>query len=395
MLGANALGCRHGSNAMAISTDAGDSGAPAGGDAGDEGPTPDLGTDAPPAAGPPPGESWARTFDRGMGYADRARAVAMGADGTVVVAGETQQVMAPGDLDVWVRKYDAAGNELWTRTYDSAPGDGLGDDQGYAVAVDGSGAVVVTGVAHRKLWLRRYDPSGTESWTVTGETGAGRGLAIDESGNVVVAGESIGLRKYDGQGTEILRKPTPGLDAAALALAPDGSIAIVGSTPAIRADLVVRKLGAGGDELWSRSFDGGGDDRGFAVAVDGAGNVIAGGTAFSPEQTRQTLWLRKYDGAGAALWTRDGEYGSAVAIVSDATGALVVADGLAHSFVLRKYDGAGNVLWATSNGPDVVGRRYPLALALGDQGLAVAGWVTVKNMVFAPPEDVFVVKYGP
>jgi hypothetical protein len=394
-LDALALGCHHGSG-TALAVDAGAAGG--GGTASPPEVTTELpeggsGADAPPV-GAAPAEAWSRTFDRGEGYADRARAVAVGADGTIVVAGETEQTRPPLDLDVWIRKYDAAGTELWTRTYDSAPGDGLGDDQAFAVAVDGAGAVVVTGVEHRnRLWLRKYDAAGTEAWTVSGEAGTGRGLAIDKSGNVVLTGESIGLRKYDGAGKEILRKPLAGLDGASLALALDESMAVVGSTPGIIADIVVRKLGGTGEELWTRSFDGGLDDRGYAVAIDVGGNIVAGGV--SGRGRRDTLWLRKYDGAGNVLWTRDGDAGSAAAVVTDASG-VVVANNQGFTFVLRRYDGAGNTSWSTKNGTDVVGSRYPTALALDGRGaLVAAGWVMVRNMVFAPPEDVFVVKYGP
>src|SRR5205814_2134954 len=260
MLGANALGCRHGTS-MSIAVD-GAAGGQADGDAGALGPdtakaeslpesgappdtaTPlaEAGVDGPAEAGSPPAEVWSRTYDRGKGFEDRARAVALAADGAIVVAGETQRTEPPIDLDIWVRKYDAAGNELWTRTYDSAVTDGLGDDQAFAVAVDGAGAAVVAGKAHRQqMWLRKYDAAGTELWTVTGETGVGRAVAIDKSGSIVLTGESLGLRRYDGHGQETSRQPLPGLEGAALALVPDGSMVVVGSTPGIVADVVVRK----------------------------------------------------------------------------------------------------------------------------------------------------------
>jgi hypothetical protein len=298
-----------------------------------------------------------------------------------------------------VRKYDAAGVERWTRTFDGAIDNESRDDEAFAVAIDGDGAVVVAGVARqRQLWLRRYDAAGAELWTITGDEGAGRGLALDAQGTIWLTGESIGLRTYDRDGTLRLRKPLPGLDGAALALAPEGGVVVVGATQALEADIVVRKLGADGEEMWSRTFDSGGDDRGQTVAVDTDGSVVAGGTIFmvSGAFSSQTLWLHKYDGAGNTLWTDAHEPGSAPSLALDPDGAIVVVEGWSRSFLLRKYAPGGGVLWSIPNQQPGVGLQRPAGLALDGRGrVVITGAVTVASDVYAVPEDIFVTSYRP
>jgi hypothetical protein len=394
---AAALGCR-GGEGVAGSVDAGTDG-PVPVDAGDPAEVAPAADVAQAGAPAPPVETWTRTFDRGQGYADHGRAVAIGPDGSVVVVGATERPIPPGDLDIWVRKYDAAGVELWTRTFDGAIDNESRDDEAFAVAIDRDGAVVVAGVARqRQLWLRRYDAAGGELWTISGDDGAGRGLALDGQGTIWLTGESIGLRTYDRDGTLRLRKPLPGLEGAALALSPDGGVVVVGATQAIEADLVVRQLSAEGEEVWSRTFDSGGDDRGQTVAVDTDGSVVAGGTVLivSGGSSSQTLWLRKYDRAGQTLWTDTQEVGSAPSLALDPGGAIVVVAGWSNSFLIRKYAPGGGVLWSIPNQQPGVGLQRPAGLALdGRGGVVITGAVTVTNNVFAVPEDIFVSSYRP
>ena len=123
-----------------------------------------------------PGDiDWLRQFGSdltgsGQGL-DPARAVA--ADGSVYVVGDLPRALpgqtSAGGVDAYVRKYDAAGNELWTRQF------GTGDtDQAFGIAVNAPGVYVV-GVtagalpgqttAGDDVFVRKYDAGGTELWT--------------------------------------------------------------------------------------------------------------------------------------------------------------------------------------------------------------------------------------
>src|SRR5262249_25484829 len=99
--------------------------------------------------------AWAKDL-RGAGPTSVAQggAVAVDGSGNVLVTGTftgtvnfdpnagTTSFSAPGRNDVFVAKYDPNGNLLWARDVAGSAGS---IDEGYALAVDGSGDVAVAG----------------------------------------------------------------------------------------------------------------------------------------------------------------------------------------------------------------------------------------------------------
>jgi hypothetical protein len=133
--------------------------------------------------------------------------------GNVIVAGFEQGATS---RDVWVRKYDPAGTELWTHVHDDAE---MLEDQAEGVAVDGADNIVVTGregssTSANRWWVRKLDPAGTELWTMVdeGRTAEGAeafGVAVTSSGDIAVVGRELAaglwravVRKYDPDGNE-------------------------------------------------------------------------------------------------------------------------------------------------------------------------------------------------
>ena len=159
---------------------------------------------------------WTREITSlGIDWIDCATGVANDATG-VYVAGmtdgtlsspEPQQGLRP---DAFVRKYDADGNELWTRQFGSVT---HAQDAAYGVAADGTGVYVAgrtqgvytgeTAYGNSDGFLRKYDSQGIEMWTR--QFGNVRwdsafGVATDSRG-IYVVGESYGsewgLAYYD------------------------------------------------------------------------------------------------------------------------------------------------------------------------------------------------------
>ena len=172
---------------------------------------------------------WTRQF--GTINADRGRARGRGRLGRL--RGRDHRHPAGPDrsrgIDAFVRKYDAAGNELWTRQFGIA---GFDDGPG-GVAVDASG-VYVAGLHRRACrarpaggvdaFVRKYDASGNGALDPPvrhRRHGSGRGVAVDASG-VYVAGVTSGT--------------------------------LPGQTSAGGGDAFVRKYDADGNELWTRQF---------------------------------------------------------------------------------------------------------------------------------------------
>src|SRR5207249_6928290 len=107
----------------------------------------------------------------------QATALAVDASGSVLVTGYSASTnVIPYNYDYATIKYSGAGVPLWTNRYN---GPGNGYDQAYAMAVDGSGNVLVTGYslgsgsssdyvtvkysgAGVQLWVNRYSGSAND-----------------------------------------------------------------------------------------------------------------------------------------------------------------------------------------------------------------------------------------
>jgi hypothetical protein len=193
--------------------------------------------------------------------------------------------------------YGDLGNELWIRLYDGVEERA---DEARAIALDQSGNVLVTGVTwggetNTDYATVKYDSSGSQLWVRTyngpsDSADAAWDIAVDNSGCVYVTGES--------------RDASTGWDYVTIKYYPDGL------------------------PVWTRRFDGGGDEQAKAVAVDNSGNAYVTGTGGTV----------KYDARGNFQWVRGGTR-SAIAV--DESGNVCVTG----SAGTTKYDLDGNELW--------------------------------------------------
>ncbi len=147
----------------------------------------------------------------GSNYEDAGNAVTVDGEGNPIMTGYfagiasfgTNQVTYYDYNDVFVAKYDSAGNNLWVRA-----GKGLQLDVGYGVTTDASNNVFATGVfqvsttfsghtitgADRDIFIVSYDPDGNLRWIdkAGGEnTDCGLGVAVKPNGNVALCGYYI------------------------------------------------------------------------------------------------------------------------------------------------------------------------------------------------------------
>ncbi|MCB9753149.1 MAG: hypothetical protein H6713_24600 [Myxococcales bacterium] len=267
--------------------------------------------------------AWSVTQAGTQANTDLARGVAVAADGSVYAAGYIRVVDVQA-ADVWLRKYDAAGVELWTQLHHDAVG--AGDDAAFDVALDTQENVIVS--AHSRtatltadVWLRKYSSEGTTLWTRTHNGAAnkgdhGRAVAIDAGDNVYVAGTEGGadnqskawLRKYDTDGNELWTR-TWGpdntfarLEAAAAAAA--GAVFVAGyQNPGGVNEMIARRYSSAGDLEWTFTAQGepalGAEARG--IAVDADGRVIVTGHEVTDNGNR--ILIIKLDGDdGSILW---------------------------------------------------------------------------------------------
>src|SRR5439155_1418260 len=141
---------------------------------------------------------------------DVGTAVAIDGSGSIVVAGYSYN---GSNNDVAVVRYTAAGalDTTFNGTGKVTTAIGASDDVGTAVAIDGSGRIVVAGYSYNgsnyDIAVVRYTAAGALDTTfngtgkVTTAIGAGddvgRAVAIDGSGRIVVAGSSYNGSNYD------------------------------------------------------------------------------------------------------------------------------------------------------------------------------------------------------
>jgi hypothetical protein len=293
--------------------------------------------------------------------------VAVDATGVYVVG--TTEGASPGSFDAFIRKYDLNGTTLlWTQQFGTGSA-----DVAYGVAVDATpitGGVYVVGTTMGTLplqtnaggfdaFVRKYNLSGFEQWTHQfGSTNNDFAyqVAVDGAGVYVVGitdgaldGANLGgfdafIRKYDGGGVEQwTRQFGSTSNDFAYHVAVDATVdpsgvyvvgitdgALDGQTYLGGLDAFIRKYDGGGVEQWTREFGTGSDDVAYGVAVDGTGVYVVGTTDGALDGTNVgglDAFVRKYDGGGAELWTRQVGSGSddfADDVAVDGTGVYVV-----------------------------------------------------------------------
>ncbi|MDB6108712.1 MAG: hypothetical protein JWR69_462 [Pedosphaera sp.] len=334
----------------------------------------------------PPDFVWAKKA--GGSVVEGTRSVALDDQGNSYVAGSFQQgsisfggivltnngwranFPSLGSNDVFIAKYDPAGNPLWAQS-----AGGTNSDEATALAVDGSGNVYVTGYFQRTatfgnitltnttgpstnyIFLAKYDSGGNLLWVqqAGGQfSDQGRGLALDASGNIFLTGSIYGTATF-------------------------GNTNLV--PPSNRLSAFLAKYDASGNLLWVTSTQPSpASVDAYAVAVDDAGNpVIAGsftgtltlGTnTLSATNPVAAVFTAKYDGAGNVLWASQskqdssayaGTVGTGIAVDHAGNvfvtgnfkqqikfGTLSYGDTFVNfypSVFLVKYDSLGNPVW--------------------------------------------------
>jgi hypothetical protein len=204
-----------------------------------------------------------------------------------------------GAYDVFIAKYDAAGNFQWANQAGSS-----GEDFARNVAIDGSGNSYITGTFKgiasfgsttltssglEDMFVAKYDAAGNVLWAKSaGGTNkdAANGIDVDASGNCAITGEFQGSAAFGST-----------------------TLTSINSLP----DIFIARFDASGNVLWAKSAGGSANDFGRNIAVDGSGNsYFAGefeGSASFGSTTLTTsggvdIFMAKYDAAGNAIWAQ-------------------------------------------------------------------------------------------
>lgn len=293
----------------------------------------------------------------------------------------------------WIKHYDYAGS----------------DDTPFDMTIDHSGNCYVTGRCHAGFFdavTIKYKPNGDTAWVrsyhdPSGGTSEPYALTVDASGNVYVTGRGTeGITyynyftiKYDSIGTQewyAYYSGLPGLylndEAYDIVVDNAGNAYVTGSSDTTVAqdnsDIVTIKYSPAGETLWVRRYDaalGSSFDLGMEVEIDKNGDVIVAGVSENAMGDLQPVVI-KYTSSGNFLWeTRyPGDvyiYGYSIlplhpiSLCVDTSRYIYIATNTPDSLGYRdyltiKYDPDGNEVWsktyASIEGDDALALKVDL-----------------------------------
>ena len=292
--------------------------------------------------------------------------------------------------------YSQAPSVLWTNRYIGAAG---GSDAPYAIASDTNGNAFVTGQSYNgssyDMLTIKYSAAGIPTWTnrySAGLRSIGIKAAVDTNGNVVVAGyvtrssgasttNEFATIKYSSDGIPQWTNSYfagDGGQPTAIAVDQVGNVFVAGVS---NYNLLTIRYATNGDwrKTWAKSISSRYGGSAFCV-VDTNGDVVVTGAGYV--STSLNYITTKYSGAsGAVLWTRyyAGDYlntvpggGGPVAIAVDASGNVYIAGSSKYSgyynYTLLKYAKDGTQPWVRYYSQSLTSNARPSALGLDSSG---------------------------
>jgi uncharacterized delta-60 repeat protein len=271
---------------------------------------------------------WVARYTTAGNNIDRARAMTLDASGNSVITGTSWN---GNNFDIVTTKFDAAGNLVWTTSFNGAGND---FDEARAVTTDTAGNIIVTGTtattaSNYDIAILKYNPAGNLIWDTT-YNGPGNNydepndIITDNAGNIYLTGGS------DGAGS--------GADIITLALSPAGT------------------------QLWAVRYTGSGAniDAGKAIARDTAGNIYITGTTRTNSVNNQDVITIKYNAAGVQQWFirfngPGSVYDEGTDIAVNDTGGIFVCGYVRalvgvtnYDYITLAYSTSGALLWQQS-----------------------------------------------
>jgi hypothetical protein len=239
---------------------------------------------------------------------DEVLAVALASDDGVIATGMFSgtinlggdDLVSPGgERDVFVVRYDADGNHLWSARFG---GDGY--DSGTSLAIDSSGHVLVTGgfegdvdfgggtltATERDVFLLELDSGGNHVNSIA----FGSSLSDEGDALAVVGDDDVLVGGYVGGEADLGGGPLP--------FAGDAGV-----------DAFAARFDSDGNHVWSTAFGGIEVDGVFAITADSSDNALMAGhfeneVDFGDGPVTSTfgsrdIFLVKLDGEGGHLWS--------------------------------------------------------------------------------------------
>ena len=283
-------------------------------------------------------------------------------DGGYFIVCHTESYGA-GDCDSWALKTDNLGNIQWSQTHGCPD-----DDVGYDGIQTSDGSYIVTGIYRGTDWRGnafavKYASDGTEMWVKeygdTASTENGARIIQCTDGGFVLAG---GINPGTGQ-----------------------------------SDILVMKIDANGNLLWSENIGGPSDEVSYGLCTASDGGYIVCGYTKSLGTGDADVYIVKLNDSGTQLWSRN--YGGinddvATHVIAAQDGGYVLS-GITKSFgdsvaaLIIKTDAYGNMSWMRTFGESNFLTEGNRITACSDGGFAMTG---SRELTGSGNPDLYLVK---
>jgi uncharacterized delta-60 repeat protein len=297
-------------------------------------------------------------FERTYGSTgnDEAYSVQQTTDGGYIVVGSAD-LSGTGNLDVYLIKTNSSGDTLWTRTYGGAH-----EDRGYAVRQTSDGGYIIAGYAASfgsgscHIFVVKTTSSGSTLWAKSyaySDTSFDIARSIEQTsdGGYIIAGFTYRFGTFRGA----------------------------------TSDAYLIKTNSSGDTLWTKTYGGAREDRGYEVQQTSDGGYIVAGYTASSGASPYHCYVVKTTSSGNLLWTKTlarndtcHEIARSLTLTSD--GGYIIA-GFADSYdpvsnddvYLVKMTSSGDTVWTRRYG-DTAHTEYGLSIRqTSDGGYIVVG----------------------
>lgn len=328
-------------------------------------------------------EIWMRQFD----IATAATALTVSTSG-VYVGGYTAAEATPTVHEAFLRRYDSDGNEMWTRQFaaqaNTRMSSLIADDAGVYVAAWSAPQNDSFPNGSASWTLRRFDAAGQELWSLP-VSGAPGILRADTTGVYVIVGSS--LQKYSRSGARMSAKALGNVNGAMFVANSEGFYKTTQSysQDGQIAERYFQSFDYDGNPRWTRTFRGEvGEYHSSAMAADEGGFYFAGSMLGTLEgQCRSgnlDLQVSRFDSQGNRIWQRQlgtdqDDLAGAIAVAPDRLflfGSMVIA--------LDKE------LQAPAAGPRIHNECVLNAANYAGGAIAPGEMVTILGSSLGPPE---------
>jgi formylglycine-generating enzyme required for sulfatase activity len=310
-------------------------------------------------------EEWNQTF--GGSDNDRAESALQTLDNGFIVVGKTSS-FGNGSSDVWLIKTNELGNEEWNRTFG-----GGNDDYGNSIQQTiNSGFIIVGntisfGNGQMDIWLIKTDAEGNEVWNQTfGGSANDLGYSVQQTndGGYVIIGTTqsygygnydVWLIKTDADGNEVWNQTFGGSNGDygfSVKQTLDNGFIIVGRTSSFgngSSDIWLIKTNELGNEEWNTTFGGIHDDYGESVQLTTNNKFIIAGWTSSFGNGSSDIWLIKTDADGNEIWNRS--FGG-VSSESSYSAEQTTDNGYIVSGVTQSYGNGQRDIWLIKVGAE-------------------------------------------